>query len=127
MDETFVGGVDHGGKRGRGAKKCVVVIAVEVKHPKGFGRVCMRHVPDATGTSLVPFVRDVVVPGSIVLTDGWGGYNKLPEHGYARRVTIGSASGDPANVSMPGAHRIAALLKPWILGTHQGSVCALVV
>lgn len=122
VDETFVGGVDHGGKRGRGTLKSVVVIAVEVERPKGFGRVRMRHIPDASGTSLVPFVCDVVAPGSIVLTDGWGGYNRLPEHGYTREATVLSTSGDPANVSMPGVHRIASLLKRWILGTHQGSV-----
>ncbi len=31
-------------------------------------------------------------------------------------------TGDPAHVSMPGAHRVASLLKRWLLGTHQGSV-----
>ena len=122
VDETFVGGVDHGGKRGRGARKCVVVIAVEIKQPKGFGRVRMRHVPDASGPSLAPFVCDVVAPDAVVLTDGWGGYNGLPEHGYTRKATVLSASGDPANVSMPGVHRVASLLKRWILGTHHGSV-----
>ena len=29
---------------------------------------------------------------------------------------------DPAHVSMPGVHRVASLLKRWLLGTHQGSV-----
>jgi ISXO2-like transposase domain len=33
-----------------------------------------------------------------------------------------SSSGDPAHVLMPGVHPVAALLKRWILGTHQGSV-----
>ena len=28
----------------------------------------------------------------------------------------------PAHVAMPGVHRIAALLKRWLLGTHQGAV-----
>ena len=31
-------------------------------------------------------------------------------------------TGDPAHVSMPGVHRVASLLKRWLLGTHQGSV-----
>lgn len=122
VDETFVGGVRSGAKRGRGAEKCVVVIAVEVKHPKGFGRVRMRHVANASGDELVPFVCDVVAPGSVVLTDGWGGYNDLPEHGYTRKKTVLSSSGDPAHVSVPGVHRVASLLKRWLLGTHQGSV-----
>lgn len=121
VDETMLGGVEKGGKRGRGASKCVVVIAVEVKQPKGFGRIRMRHIPDAAGTHLLPFVRDVVVPGAVVFTDGWGGYNDLPDHGYTRKKTMASSSGDPAHVSMPGVHRISSLLKRWILGTHQGS------
>ena len=124
VDETYVGGVDKGGKRGRGARKCIVVIAVEVRQSKGLGRVRMRHVPDASGTSLLPFVCDVVVPGTMVLTDGWGGYNDLPKHGYPRQKIVLSSSYDPAHVSMPGVHRVASLLKRWILGTHQGSVTA---
>lgn len=122
VDETLVGGVKRGGKRGRGAVKSIVVIAIEIKEPIGFGRVRMRHIPDASSASLVPFVCAVIVPGSVVHTDGWGAYNGLSEHGFTRRVTVQSSSGDPAHVSMPGVHRIASLLKRWILGTHQGSV-----
>jgi transposase-like protein len=121
VDETMLGGVEKGGKRGRGASKCVVVIAVEIKQPKGFGRIRMRHIPDASGTHLLPFVSDVVMPGAVVCTDGWNGYNDLPDHGYSRKKTMLSSSGDPAHVSMPGVHRISSLLKRWILGTHQGS------
>ena len=77
VDETLIGGAKQGGKRGRGAVKSVVVIAIEVKEPKGFGRVRMRHVPDASGSSLGPFVCDVTTPGSMVSTDGWNGYNGL--------------------------------------------------
>ena len=122
VDETLVGGEEHGGKRGRGVEQALVVIAIEVREPKGFGRVRMRHIPDASGSTLVPFVCDVVAPGTLVHTDGWGGYNDLPDHGYGRKKTILSASPDPAHVAMPGVHRVASLLKRWILGTHQGSV-----
>jgi transposase-like protein len=99
-----------------------VAIAVEIKEPAGFGRVRMRHLPDASSTSLLPFVRDVTAPGSVVHTDGWSSYNGLSAHGFTRKVTVQSSSGDPAHVSMPGVHRVSSLLKRWILGTHQGSV-----
>lgn len=122
VDETFIGGVKKGGKRGRGAVKNIVVIAVEIMEPTGFGRLRMRHIPDASGASLVPFVCNVCAPGSVVHTDGWSGYNKLEEHDYTRKITVQSSSGDPAHVSMPGVHRVSSLLKRWILGTHQGSV-----
>jgi hypothetical protein len=29
---------------------------------------------------------------------------------------------DPAHLTMPGVHRVASLLKRWLMGTHQGSV-----
>jgi transposase-like protein len=122
VDETLVGGVERGGKRGRGTSKPIVVIAIEVKDPKGFGRVRMRHVPDASGANLQPFICDVVAQGATVRTDGWTGYNGLSKHGYLHERVVLSSSGDPAHVSMPGVHRIASLLKRWILGTHQGSV-----
>jgi transposase-like protein len=122
VDESLVGGVDHGGKRGRGADKAIVVIAVEIKEPKGFGRVRMRHIPDASGDQLLAFVTDIVASGSTIQTDGWGGYNDLQQKGYVHQKTVLSSSDDPAHVSMPGVHRIASLLKRWILGTHQGSV-----
>ena len=123
VDETLVGGEAHGGKRGRGAeRKTLVAVAVEVLSPKGFGRVRMRCVPDASGASLVPFVCDSVERGATILTDGWGGYNELAMHGFTHQRTIVSHSDDPAHVSMPGVHRVAALLKRWLLGTHQGAV-----
>ena len=121
VDETLVGGVRRGGKCGRGSSKAVVVIAVEVKQPQGFGRVRMRHLPDASGASLEPFVRDVIARGATVRTDGWPGYNGLTGHGYAHECTV-LASSSTTHVAMPGVHRVAALLKRWILGTHQGSV-----
>ena len=123
VDETYVGGSEQGGKGGRGTEsKEIVVIAVEVHSPKGFGRVRMQRIPDVSGVSLVPFVRDVVKSDSEILTDGWGGYNDLPKHGYEHNKTVLSETGDPAHVAMPGVHRIASLLKRWLLGTHQGAV-----
>ena len=125
VDEAYVGGVEQGGRRGRGTTKSIVVIAVEIKQPKkGFGRVRMRQVPDVSATSLLPFVCEAVAPGTRVLTDGWGGYNGLPKHGYDREKIVVSSSGEPAHVSLPGVHRVASLLKRWILGTHQGAITA---
>jgi len=121
VDETQVGGVDVGGKRGRGSKKSLVVIAIEIHEPKGFGRVRMRYIPDASSGSLTSFINDVVSDGSTICTDGWSGYNNLEAIGFNHEVTVMSHALDQAHVSMPGVHRIAALLKRWILGTHQGS------
>ena len=120
VDETQVGGVDVGGKRGHGSKKSLVVIAIEV-HEKGYGRTRMRYIPDASSGSLTSFIKDVVETGSTISTDGWSGYNELKSLEYKHEVTVMSHTNDQAHVSMPGVHRIAALLKRWLLGTHQGS------
>ena len=87
VDETLIGGVEEGGKRGRGTNKEMIVIAVEIKHPKGFGRIRMRHVLDASAESLVPFVREMIAPGSTVCPDGWRGYSGL-SNGSDHRPTI---------------------------------------
>ncbi len=122
VDETYAGGAKKGRKRGRGTEnKEIVLIAVEVFHPKGFGRIRMRRIPDVSGNSLVPFICDVVKPDSEILTDGWSGYNSVSKHSYTHSRTVLSVSGDPAHVAMPGVHRIAALLKRWLLGIHQGA------
>lgn len=123
VDETYIGGPDTDGKRGRGSeKKEIVVIAVEVHSPKGLGRLRMRRIADVSGQRLVPFVCDVAEKGSEILTDGWRGYNELLRCGYKHDRIVLSDTGDPAHVSMPGVHRVAALVKRWLLSTHQGSV-----
>ncbi len=122
VDETYVGGVEQGAS-GRGTeKKAIVVIAVEMLRPRGFGRIRMQRVADVSGGSLIPFVCAVVEPGSTIHTDGWKGYNDVITHGYSREVTVLSSCGDPAHVHMPGVHRVASLAKRWLLGTHHGAV-----
>ena len=123
IDEPYVGGAERGGKRGRGSEnKAIDVIAVEVFPPKGFGRIRMQRIQDVAGDSLVPFICDVAEPSSTILMDGWSGYNGLTEHGFMHSRTVLSEGGAPAHVAMPGVHRIAALLKRWLLGIHQGAV-----
>jgi len=104
------------------ALRSIVVIAVEVKEPKGFGRIRLRRVPDTSAASLLPFVKDSIEPGSLIRTDGSWAYHQLPKHGYRRDKKVMLKADDPAHVSMPGVHRVASLLKRWLLGTHQGSV-----
>ena len=70
----------------------------------------------------MPFVCEMIEPGSEIRTDS--GYNALPQHGYFRNKIVPSSSGDPAHVVMPAVHRVAALLKQWVLGNHQGAVHA---
>ncbi len=133
VDETYVGGPARGAKKGclpspeaearlPHGTKSIVAIAVEVHEPKGFGRIRLRRVPDASERSLLPFVQEAIEPDSLVRTDGAFAYRSLPERGYRRHRIVLLGSEDPAHVSMPAVHRVASLLKRWLLGTHQGGV-----
>jgi transposase-like protein len=104
------------------AQRSIVAIAAEITEPKGFGRIRLRRVPDASEASLLPFVKESIEPGSVVRTDGSWAYRSLPKSDYRREKTVMLGADDPAHVTMPGVHRVASLLKRWLLGTHQGSV-----
>jgi transposase-like protein len=121
VDETYVGGPEQGLHGRQTITKSIVAIAIETRG-KGFGRVRLHQVPDLSAESLVGFVTDVVAPGGIVRTDAWQGYRPLARAGYDHKRTSLRAGADPAHVVMPGVHRVASLLKRWLLGTHQGSV-----
>jgi transposase-like protein len=120
VDETLVGG-EHQGKRGRGAiGKELVMIAVEDKGEEGLGRIRLQHIPDASGKTLAKAVTELVTNGSTVRTDGWSGYGILKKQGY-KHVVIPHVEQTLGEDPTPLVHRIASLLKRWLLGTHQGS------
>ncbi len=102
--------------------KVLIVLAVEILQPKGFGRIRLRRIPNDSRECVVPFVQSSIEPGAVVRTDGSGAYLKLHEFGYDHERNVMLGSGTPAHVSMAGVHRVAALLKRWILGTHHGSI-----
>ena len=85
----------------------------------------MAVLPDASSATLDALVRANVEPGSTVITDGWRGYDHLTSMGYMhdqRSKRAARVRGEDIGELLPGVHRIGALAKRWILGTHQGSV-----
>ena len=138
VDETFLGGPQRSpqSRTRRGPfntarqryevlddkLKAVVMIAVEMQQPKGFGRIRIRKVDDKTKKSLLSFIHDEIEPGSIIHTDGSLSYITLKKKGYQHDRTVHLGSEVLPHVTMPGVHRVSSLLKRWLLGTHQGSV-----
>jgi ISXO2-like transposase domain/Transposase zinc-ribbon domain len=122
VDETFVGGDEPGlrGGRARG-KKALVAIAVECRG-SGSGRTRLARIPDAGRRSLHEFITANIAPGSIVLTDAWPPYGTIDRLGYGHKAMSIRASTESAAELLPRVHRVAALLKRWLDGTHQGAV-----
>lgn len=118
VDETLVGGKEPG-KQGRDVgHKALVLVAVEW-NDKQMGRIRLKHIKNASGKTLEGAVKGLVEPGSTVNTDGWHGYSKLKEKGY-RHIVTSHTEVEPGDDPTPFVHRIASLLKRWLLGTHQG-------
>ena len=123
LDETFVGGRSAGGRRGRYETKSEVVIAVERLHPRGLGRVRMRHIDSQhRKADIFDFVADTIAPGSILHTDGASTYRGIDDHAHVIHEPIALVHAtDPAHKLLPAVHRVASLLKRWLAGTlHHG-------
>lgn len=128
VDETFIGGIKTkkaGGRSPHG--KAIVVIAVEAHGRTGerlkAGRLRLARVPDTKAETLIEFILDNVARGSIIHTDAFGSYSSISRYGYQHEVTnMSDPEAEDAHVTMPHAHRVASLLKRWLLGTHQGGM-----
>jgi len=121
IDETYFGGLEEGLKGRGGTDKAIIVIAVEADG-NAIGRVRMRVIEDGSAGSLHGFIQDCVALGSTVHTDGWVGYSGLQNEGYDHEVTLIKGRPKEASKLLPRVHRVASLLKRWLLGTHQGAI-----
>jgi len=116
VDETYVGG-ERSGKHGRGAEgKSLVLIAAQ-HDGDGIGRIRLRRAPDLCGETIVSAVQAMVAIGSVVHTDGLKSYNGLTTMGFVHKIV---RNDEAAGTNLlPRCHRVASLLKRWLLGTHQ--------
>lgn len=130
-DETWIGGRTRG--KGRGVHdKVLVSCAVEVRHRKPSakprkrrngryaGRVRLAVAPDRSAKSLCGFVEKSVTPGTLIITDDWGGYNDLENRGYKHLAVAERGAPQVAEEYLPIIHLVCSNLKTWLRGTHHG-------
>ena len=127
VDESYLALTDRKkplNKQGRKSNttKILVAIAVEIKESSGFGRIRIQQIEKGDAENLISFIRESVDPDASIHSDGSGAYLKLQEEGYGHRRTVHLGSDIPAHETMPGVHRVAALLQRWLLGTHHGAI-----
>ena len=128
VDETLVGGRTRG--KGHGVHdKVTVAGAVEVrwsekpgsKKRRG-GRYAGRvrlSVADRSKETLGDFVRAAVEPGTVILTDGWQGYD-LESAGYQHHAEPIRGQAHKVELYLPMIHLVFSNLKTWIRGIHHG-------
>ena len=121
VDETYWGASETNVRGRKTQKKSLIAVAVEEKGRR-LGRIRMRSIPDASARSLEGFVLEAIEPSSTVRTDGWEGYSRLDRRGYRHEVKVISRSQQKASELLPYVHRVVALLKNWLRGTHQGAI-----
>lgn len=117
MDDCYVGGPSHNGKRGRGTDKAKVVVAVS-KAENGvplFAR--MKVVEDIKGKTLQQIVNEYFADKTRVECDGYRSYRGLD--GVELNYSIYEA-GD-----LHWLHTVISNFKTFLMGTYHGRMTEL--
>ena len=112
MDDGYVGGATHNGKRGRGTGKAKIVVALS-KAENGAALFTRMHVvEDVTGKTLQQTVDETVAPGAKIECDGYKSYRNLSG------VTLNAKKFAPGDLHW--LHKVISNLKAFLLGTYHG-------
>jgi transposase-like protein len=127
VDETYLALTERQAplpakRRQSNATNIQIAIAVEIIQPKGFGRIRVQQIKAGSQAHLLPFIKASILAGSNIRSDGSPAYRGVKDAGYEHQPTVHLGSEIPAHDSMPGVHRVAALLQRWMMGTHHGAV-----
>lgn len=124
-DETFIGGKArfmHADKKaaakGRSGRGKVAVLGLLDRHGRDGHSVVKAHVvSNVRGSSLIPRINDVVMPGSTVYTDELKSYDFLDE-AYAHEVINHAECYAKGRIHTNGIENFWSLLKRSIKGTY---------
>ena len=125
VDETWIGGTQaglRGSRQLKGRKAALVLVAVE-KRGRVTGRARMAVIPDFKSATLLGFLKENVVLGSTVNTDGLKSFAGLQQGGFQhvprpQPLRIDLRKG--AKSVLPLADRAIGNLQQWLIGTYHG-------
>ena len=101
LDESYFGG-RRKGRRGRGAAGKVVVFGILKRN----GRVYTVVVDNAKSDTLMPVIRQKIMPDSIIYTDSLSSYDKLGVSGFIhRRINNQCSFSQAASSKLPFFYR----------------------
>jgi len=125
-DETLIGGKMRNSERRKrealgwdkkrydNEKKTLVFAAVERK-----GRVRATVVPNSSARTLGGKVREFIVPGSMLFTDEWGGYNAVGKKYRHRRIRHRDRIYVEGDVHTQSIEGFFGLFKTGVRGAHH--------
>ena len=112
MDDGYVGGATHNGKRGRGTDKAKIVVALSKTENGAALFTRMQVVEDVTGGTLQQVVDETVAPDSKIECDGYRSYRNLSG------VELDAKKYEPGDLHW--LHKAISNLKAFLLGTYHG-------
>jgi transposase-like protein/ribosomal protein L37AE/L43A len=118
VDETYWGAEEKGVIGRKTEEKALIAVAVELKGTR-MARIRLARLPNLGSDTLQRFIEYAVDPGSIIRTDGLPAYIGMSGYTHDRQIQKHQPEGEHL---LPHVHRIASLLKRWLLGTHQGAM-----
>jgi transposase-like protein len=115
VDESYYGGRRRG-KRGRGAAGKTIIMGVVERQ----GKVATQVVSNVQANTLLPIVKEKVLPDSLVYTDELPSYNQLSQMGYDhKRVHHGAKVYVMGNAHTNTIESFWSLTKRGIDGVHH--------
>ena len=112
MDDGYVGGASHSGKRGRGTDKAKIVVALSKTENGAALFTRMQVVEDVTGGTLQQVIDKTIAPGAKIECDGYRSYRNLSG------VTLDAKKYETGYLHW--LHKAISNLKALLLGTYHG-------
>lgn len=119
LDESLIGGREHGTHGRETVRKTLVAVAVDHTSKGGCRNAHIRVIQDAGTQSLTTAAKTNIAPGSTILTDGWPSYQNLPAQGYHHQPFVLKTPADASKL-LPWVHIVVSNFKRWILDIFHG-------
>lgn len=117
MDEGFFGGKKAGGKRGRGADKAKVAVALEISDEGYPIFLKMEVIPDCKGTTLNDFANENITKGTTIYCDTYSSYGALKQDYNLEQEVYAKTNNTEF---LKWLHVMISNVKGMLLGTFHG-------
>ena len=118
VDDSYFGGRDEGGKRGRGTKKVEVLIEVST-HENAMSYAKMRVLDAVDQGNLKKYIEMDIENKQIIKTDGFKAYSFIAKTDHEHRVEI--VKDKKAHELLKWVHILSSNAKAFIKGTYHGN------